>query len=850
LVCNNKLCPLFEDLNSLYVNDYGNTNTVDWLIVGESPGEEERKLKKVFVGPTGKVFRSWLEKALDVYENKFGYRPTYYITNCVSCYTTDVDSHIPYCSERLWSLIDTIKPKRIFAFGAKALHTFTGEKLSITNLFGAYTIHEYGGTQYTIEYFMHPTNLLRNKALIPYWERLSMYRVLNPPNNSWLHWEACGVVYIDNVYKAIDILKGIRKKANKPNFYGKYLIGYDTEFNSDSDRALCVSLCWGANNAVAFPEDVFKNVNFLKELENLFLDDNIVVCAHSWKADAKITEQLGLKRSVFTKKPFIDSMILRSIFNPELRNDLATCEYMVGMGGHKEVFHSKLKNKRGSGYEKAYDDNPRFTMWYCALDTIATYRLVILYYDMLKKFGLLSTYEDLYHKLGAVLYDIESIGMQVDTSVHSSLKSYLNDNIKKQEDIILANTTVQKVAKNSDKIKDGIFNIASSYHMRELLFDNENGFKKKIAKKTDKGSASTDKYVVQSFKGKIDIVDNILEHSRLSTLYNTYVKGWEKRWDSTYKLHTFYRIVRTGRLSSSNPNLQNLPRPANEESKLLRSCLTSPLPFLKILEVDFGQAELRQMAQESGDEELIKAYLERVDIHKKTAAFISGIPIEKVSKEQRQSGKPANFGLAFGMSEYRLQEYALQDYGVELTLEEAKETKKRYFQLYKGVRRYQIRTILEASKAGCVWVNWCGEPIRVRWLPDIGLSNRTKKGGAERQAINTKIQGGAQEYTLRGMVSSHNLLVNNKLPGVAAIIGTVHDSILFLVHEDMIEEACKAIGYVLVTQPTIRDVPLEVDFKVGDSLGDMKEGITINSLDNPKYPEAPKSHYIYGQYDL
>lgn len=190
------------------------------------------------------------------------------------------------------------------------------------------------------------------------------------------------------------------------------------------------------------------------------------------------------------------------------------------------------------------------------------------------------------------------------------------------------------------------------------------------------------------------------------------------------------------------------------------------------------------------------------------------------------------------MREHGLVSYAKNDYGVDMSIDEAREALRAYLMLYKGVPRYQAKLLAEVRRTGLVWINWCGAPIACRPVPDIGNSNDRLRRSAERVVRNTPIQGGAMQYTARSLIKLHGMVRRGELRGVIGIIGTVHDDIWFRVVRGMEKVAFRAVGAVMVSLPTTRGIPMEVEGKAGQNLGDMVEIGVLNSLDKPKLPKT------------
>jgi uracil-DNA glycosylase family 4 len=811
------------------------------MVVGESPGPQEDLKNRVFVGPTGSYLNLVVEQSEELYRDKHCRRlPPIRYTNAVRCFPDgrDVRKAVNYCRHHLEDEINAVQPGRIIAMGGAAMQAFAGEYLSVMQHSGGWMWHEtdYGKVQ--VQFIPHPTAALRNKSFKRYWRRTALDAFVNPPAKRLLPHLDIDCEAIEDVDTAIAFLK--RAVREYP------LIAFDTEYNKKTNRLLCLSVAYDPNEVVVFPDYVCYDKEFIKHLTYLLRHAKDIV-AQNWKFDARgLMSALGIRDSTFTfrENPPLDTSSFRRMHNSEQDSKLEIIEWLVGMGGHKEVLNDLMTGRTGTAFEKAYDKDPDTIMWYCGLDSVACHRLVPYFQERMNTEGLYQDWEDTIGPVGPTLYGMERLGLKVDTEAMSALDKQLKRDMAVELEAIRSTKVVRRLEAAGEFEE---FNPNSTDQMRKLFFSKEGlGLKPiKLTKggKSGKKQASTDKATREALGKKSKVIARINEFARLAKLQQTYVKGWHKRLSDYDTLHTSYRqdVARTGRLSSQDPNVQTLPRPVTVEARMLRDLIIAHFPELVIVEIDMSQMEIRQAAQESKDAEMLRCYRERLDVHRRTGGSFLGKDPRDVTKEERQMSKAINFGLLFGMRESGLVDYAWQNYKVVLTLQEAREARAAYFALYPGFRRYQLQTLANSRRTGEVWVNWVGQPIRRRWVHELGSSHPGKKSGAERIVFNTPIQGGASQYTLRALNSLFRLLLKRELPGVAGLVGTVHDSIWYLAWRDAVETSVRAVGHVMVNQPTQAGVPLEVDAKAGDSLGAMEEvkvnGVAaINILDHPKFP--------------
>ena len=323
------------------------------------------------------------------------------------------------------------------------------------------------------------------------------------------------------------------------------------------------------------------------------------------------------------------------------------------------------------------------------------------------------------------------------------------------------------------------------------------------AKKTKSGQYSTSEEVLEGLRTKHPIVEKILDHRGLKKLLSTYVDALPALINpATGKIHTSFNqtVTATGRLSSSNPNLQNIPI-RNEDGKEIRRAFI-PEPGCEFFSADYSQIELRIMAHLSGDENLIEAFHSGEDIHAATAAKIYHVPLEEVTREQRSRAKTANFGIIYGISVFGLAER------MNVSRAEAKELIENYFATYSGVKRYMDESIQVAREKGYI------ETIlhRKRYLPDINSRNSVVRGYAERNAINAPIQGSAADIIKIAMIEIYRRFRAEGLRSTMML--QVHDELNFSVYPDEKERVQQIVIEAMESAYTMQ-VPLRADFGWG-----------------------------------
>jgi DNA polymerase-1 len=346
------------------------------------------------------------------------------------------------------------------------------------------------------------------------------------------------------------------------------------------------------------------------------------------------------------------------------------------------------------------------------------------------------------------------------------------------------------------------FNLGSPKQLGEILFGK---LQLPVVKKTPSGAPSTDEEVLEKLALDHPLPKALLEHRGLSKLKSTYTDKLPRMVNAaTGRVHTNYAqaVAVTGRLSSTDPNLQNIPV-RTAEGRRIREAFIAP-PGSKIVSADYSQIELRIMAHLSGDKSLIDAFAAGEDIHRHTASEVFGVPLADVNAEQRRYAKVINFGLIYGMSAFGL----AGNLGIERAA--AQSYMDKYFQRYPGVAAYMERTRLEAKTNGYV------ETVfgRRLWLPDIGSANQARRQGAERQAINAPMQGTAADLIKLAMIAVHDWLHAERL--ATKLVMQVHDELVLEVPEGELAAVKPAVEKLMTGVATLA-VPLVVEAGVGEN---------------------------------
>ena len=427
---------------------------------------------------------------------------------------------------------------------------------------------------------------------------------------------------------------------------------------------------------------------------------------------------------------------------------------------------------------------------YAAEDADVTLQLHRTLWPRLQEIpGLARIYSEIEVPLVSVLSRMERNGVFVDRKLLAEQSRELAQRM-------------QELEQAAHKAAGGPFNLGSPKQIQEILFDRQG---LPVLQKTPKGQPSTAESVLQELAQDYELPRLILEHRAMAKLKSTYTDKLPQMIDpDTGRVHTSYHqaVTATGRLSSSDPNLQNIPVRSQEGRRIRKAFV--PAAGYKLLAADYSQVELRIMAHLSGDEGLRKAFADGQDIHRATAAEVFGTSPEQVSDEQRRAAKAINFGLIYGMSAFGL----ARQLGVERG--RAQDYVDRYFERYPGVKAYMDNTRAQAHEQGYV------ETVfgRRLYLPEINSRNSQRRQYAERTAINAPMQGTAADIIKRAMIRVDDWLQRDE-PDVLMVM-QVHDELVFEVPEAEVEAVTREVTRLMVEAAEL-DVPLDVDVGVGEN---------------------------------
>ena len=561
-----------------------------------------------------------------------------------------------------------------------------------------------------------------------------------------------GLNSVTHVYKLVDNENEMRELCQK--FLSAKTLSLDTETTgTDAMTAELVGLSFAVEEFEAYyipvpPEreeaqkivDIFKpayeNPSSLKTGQNI-------------KYDMLVLARYG----VDIKGKMFDTMVAHYVLQPELPHNMdALAEQYLG---YSTIKIEELIGPKGKKQKNMRDLPPGDVYEYACEDADVTLRLKNALHDELVRNDAIQLFEEVEMPLVRVLAAMELTGVRIDTETLRETSELFTLRMNKLEEEVFA-------------LAGESFNLSSPKQVGEILFD-----KLKIderAKRTKTGQYVTSEEVLEKLRPRHEIVDRILNYRGLKKLTSTYVDSLPTLINpSTGKIHTSFNqtVTSTGRLSSSNPNLQNIPVRGDDGKEIRKAFI--PEPGCTFFSADYSQIELRIMAHLSGDKHMIEAFLEGDDIHASTAAKIYHKPLGEVTRDERRKAKTANFGIIYGISVFGLAER------LNVPRSEARELIDGYFATYPRVREYMDESIERARRQGYI------ETLlrRRRYLPDINSRNAIVRGYAERNAINAPIQGSAADIIKIAMVRIYNRFLSENLRSTMML--QVHDELNFSV---------------------------------------------------------------------
>jgi DNA polymerase-1 len=570
---------------------------------------------------------------------------------------------------------------------------------------------------------------------------------------------------------------------------GQPAICFDTE-TTHIDPTLAelvgMSFAFAAHEAyyVPVPEGREAALGLLKDFIPVFTHPGIIKIGQNIKYDAIVLKGYGVE----LEGEYFDTMVAHYLLEPELRHNM---DYLAETYlKYQPVSIAQLIGKKGGKQISMRDVPIEKVKDYAAEDADVTLQLKNILEPRLKAESLDSLYHQLEAPLIRVITDMEFEGVRIDSDFLNAYAQQLEKRIRAQEADVYEKAGLR-------------FNISSPKQVGEILFE-----RMKIpyqGAKTKTGQYSTNEDKLAELAGEYPLIASILQHRALTKLKSTYVDALPRMVNPrTGRVHSSFNqaLAATGRLSSNNPNLQNIPIRTAEGAEVRRAFIPRDKDYV-LLSADYSQIELRLIAAISGDEAMLEAFRLEQDIHRATAARVFGVPYDDVSKEQRYRAKTVNFSIVYGAGATNLSRQ------LNIKRQEAKDLIDAYFKQYKGLKSYMEHIVAEARAKGYV-TTLMG---RRRALRDIHSKSSLERSNAERMAINTPVQGSAADLIKMAMVGIHRQIRSERWK--SRMILQVHDELVFDVHRDEVEMIQPHIRRHMCEAIPGLEVPILVEMGVG-----------------------------------
>jgi len=565
---------------------------------------------------------------------------------------------------------------------------------------------------------------------------------------------------------------------------------FDTETTSldASDAELVgISFSYYKNEAyyVPIPEDKKTAQELINEFKSILENELIKKIGQNIKYDILVLKNYDIE----VKGKLFDTMLAHYLIEPDKRHGMdVLAENFLN---YSPVSITTLIGKKSGNQGSMRDVELDKIAQYAAEDADVTYKLKTIFEPLLKENNLEKLFEEVENPLVEVLADMEHAGVKIDTAALADFSEELGKEILDAEKRIYEQAGVK-------------FNIASPKQLGEVLFD-----KLKLddkAKKTKTGQYATGEEILSKLAYEHKIANDILEFRELQKLKSTYVDALPALLSKRDgRIHTSYNqaVAATGRLSSTNPNLQNIPIRTNRGKEIRKAFVCKDENHV-ILSADYSQIELRIMAAFSKEQNMINAFKNGIDIHSTTASKVFNVSLEEVTEDMRRKAKMVNFGIIYGISAFGLAQR------LSIPRKEAAEIIDAYFEQFPGIKTYMDEVVNNAREMEYV------ETIlgRKRYLADINSRNVTLRGFAERNAINAPIQGSAADMIKVAMINIHQWMKKEKVK--SQMVMQVHDELVFDVPKEEIDLMKEKVAYFMKSAIDI-GVPMEIGIGVGEN---------------------------------
>jgi DNA polymerase-1 len=787
-------CGLNEHTDNVCISGIG-PQKARIMIIGEAPGASEEKQGKPFQGRAGQYLTRCLDAAgID--------RKDVYITNAVHCRPpenrTPTNPEIRACKPYLLKEIERINPEYILVMGATAYKAIFN-KSGIMEARG--TLYELDGRKVFVT--VHPAAALRQPKIAPMFEmdivKFSDITRGKMPTESEIEW-----TYVDTIKSLKDCLRDI---------YTCNELVYDFEASSlDPLRADSYVYCLGMtteNHTWCIPFN-YMGSPFSSGIERglwgvitpAFTRPGVKLIAHNGKYDGK---WFISKNDTVINQTF-DTMLASHLLDENRLHGLKSLAKVYFNASNYEI-KFPIKELLGVSREEIralkpnsikYPDTPDIKKLckYCAFDTHYTRLTYLKFRDELKEDkALLRIFKKWTIPASNMLQRMEVSGVHINFQEYQRVMSELEG------------TTATLLTKLNSLADNRVKNWNSTQQVAKFLFED---LGLPILEYTSTGKPSTSgESVLPQLAGYHPVVQALLDY-RENIKLQQFIASWGEHMDQNYRMHPTFKVhgTVTGRLSCTEPNLQQVPRDPK-----LRSLISAPEGWT-LVEADYSQAELRVAAMMANDTTMKLAYQTGQDIHAKTASSVMGIPMDQVDKANRKKAKAVNFGFLYGMSAKKFQIYARDKYQVDLSMAEASRFRDRFFEIYSCLLSWHEKQRMLVRKYGYVR-SLIG---RKRRLPDVYSDDRGAVAEAERQAINSPVQGLASDWCVYAMIR----LCQEFGDDVFRPVGLVHDATLSMVRNDMVKTIAPRIKEIMEDMDTVEEVfhcrvtvPIVADVSIG-----------------------------------
>ena len=589
-----------------------------------------------------------------------------------------------------------------------------------------------------------------------------------------------------SIYQRIESFEELKLLVEK--MMKQEIVAFDTEtegLNALETDIVGISFSWQKGIGYYLPIKNNKSAHekSFEILKPFFESTEIIKVGHNIKFDIQVLHKYNVKVS----SPIYDTMVAHYLINPDMRHNLDTLSesYL----NYSPISIESLIGKKGKNQISMRDVSIDKITDYASEDADITLQLKSIFDKEIEVNNLSKIFYDIEIPMINVLSEMETEGIKIDTSYLEKLDKEFEEDL-------------EKLKKEIFKKSGEEFNLNSPKQLGEILFDKLKLVSK--PKKTKTGQYSTSEEVLSSLANDHKIIEDILEWRSLDKLQNTYVKSLPNEVSSlTNRVHSSFNqtVTTTGRLSSNNPNLQNIPIRTANGQKIRRAFIPRGSDYI-LMAADYSQIELRVIASMSNEENMIDAFVNNQDIHTMTASKIYNVDPENVTREQRGNAKTVNFGIIYGVSAFGLSQQT------DLNRSESKVMIDNYFLNYPGLKKYMSDQIDFARNNGYV------ETImgRRRYLQNINSQNNMLRSGAERNAINAPIQGSAADIIKIAMININSELKKQSLK--SKMLLQVHDELVFDVHKSE-KDQIKDIVKTTMESAVKLKVPLKIDLEFG-----------------------------------